>query len=199
MLNLKQSIQTLKGKDMSRKKYNPRRIPAYKGEQSPFAIRLSEQMKEREMTQTQVAEYLGVQRQTVSLYTKGQALPDISTLAKITELFDVSADYLLGITETATFDTDKRTVCDTVHLSEEAVDNLIEIANDKSAYIRSSLKIVSKLLERDEFFIFIDRVKSICELNPDGNLFERIDVDFERYQAIGTLMQILKGIEEELA
>jgi transcriptional regulator with XRE-family HTH domain len=184
---------------MSRKKYNPRKIYAFKGEQSPFAVRLSKQMKEHGMTQTQVAEHLGVQRQTVSLYTKGQALPDISTLAKITELFDVSADYLLGTTEAVTFDTDKRVVCDTIHLSEEAIEKLIEVANDKSAYIRSSLKIISKLLERDDFFLFIDRVKSICELNPEGNLFERIDIDFERYQAIGTLMQILKEIEDELA
>ena len=142
---------------MSRKKYNPRKTFSYVGEESPFAQRLSALIAEKGLKQREVAEALEVQRQTVSLYTKGQALPDISTLTKITQFFNVSADYLLGITDAPTVDVKKRTVCDYVGLSETSVDKLHELKKEKTELPCS--RILSDIISDSNFDDFIQRVQ----------------------------------------
>ena len=62
-----------------------------------FPQRLSELMKERKMTQQNLADGLGVKRQTVSLYMSGQSMPDAEQLRNIALFFDVSSDWLLGL------------------------------------------------------------------------------------------------------
>lgn len=69
--------------------------PAYKTENNPFSKRLREIMEERHTTQKQLAETIKMRPQTVSLYMNGQSLPDVLTLKKIADFFDVSADWLL--------------------------------------------------------------------------------------------------------
>lgn len=69
--------------------------PACKTENNPFSKRLREIMKERHTTQKQLAEAIKMRPQTVSLYMNGQSLPDVLTLKKISDFFDVSADWLL--------------------------------------------------------------------------------------------------------
>lgn len=69
--------------------------PAYKTENNPFSKRLREIMAERHTTQKQLAEAIKMRPQTVSLYMNGQSLPDVLTLKKIADYYDVSADWLL--------------------------------------------------------------------------------------------------------
>ena len=53
------------------------------------------------MSQADFAEKLNVSRQTVSKWELGSSLPEIDKLIAISELFDVSMDYLLKNNETA--------------------------------------------------------------------------------------------------
>ena len=69
--------------------------PSYKTENNPFSKKLREIMKERHTTQKQLAEVIKMRPQTVSLYMNGQSLPDVLTLKRIADFFDVSADWLL--------------------------------------------------------------------------------------------------------
>ena len=48
------------------------------------------------MTQTQLAELLATTQDTVSLWELGKSYPDIPSLVRLCDIFDVSADYLLG-------------------------------------------------------------------------------------------------------
>lgn len=50
------------------------------------------------MTQGQLGEQVGVSRGSISFYESGDRQPDICTLKKFAEFFDVSSDYLLGMT-----------------------------------------------------------------------------------------------------
>ena len=52
--------------------------------------------KERNITQTQLAEYLFLVPQTVSKWEAGNGTPDISLLPKIADFFGVSLDDLFG-------------------------------------------------------------------------------------------------------
>lgn len=64
-----------------------------------FAKRLSELRNEFKLTQKELADKLGVSRGTIGMYEIGQRDPDTDTLLKLSELFNVSVDYLLGNTD----------------------------------------------------------------------------------------------------
>lgn len=53
--------------------------------------------KGKNMTQEQLAEELGVARQTVSKWELGETLPDIENLTKMAILFEFSIDEVLGL------------------------------------------------------------------------------------------------------
>ncbi len=53
--------------------------------------------RDRDMTQEALAEALSVSPQAVSRWECGDAMPDISLFPALCNLFDVTADYLLGI------------------------------------------------------------------------------------------------------
>ena len=55
--------------------------------------------KQNGMTQERLAEYLCVSYQAVSKWECGLTNPDLSLIAPLTKLFNISADELLGITE----------------------------------------------------------------------------------------------------
>ena len=60
-----------------------------------FAEKLLKLRKEKGMSQEDLAESLEVSRQAVSRWEMGTAMPDSPNLLKISQLFGVSADYLL--------------------------------------------------------------------------------------------------------
>ena len=64
-----------------------------------FQERLIEQRKLNKITQRQLAEYLQIAQPSYIRYENGSAEPNLETLVKIADYFDVSVDYLLGRTE----------------------------------------------------------------------------------------------------
>ena len=61
-----------------------------------FQERLFALRKEFEYTQREVAQMLGISQPSYIRYENGTSQPNLQTLAKIADIFDVSADYLLG-------------------------------------------------------------------------------------------------------
>lgn len=53
--------------------------------------------RERDMTQEQLAEYLNISSQAVSRWETELAMPDITSLPMLANIFDVSVDHLLGV------------------------------------------------------------------------------------------------------
>lgn len=64
-----------------------------------FKERLKELRTEKELSQTKLAEKLGVDFRTISNWENGVRKPDIDTLADIAKCFEVSTDYLLGLVD----------------------------------------------------------------------------------------------------
>lgn len=62
-----------------------------------FGKRLRELRKRRGLSAEQLGDKLGVARTTVFGYEQGQRIPDMITIKKIAELFNVTVDYLLGV------------------------------------------------------------------------------------------------------
>lgn len=74
----------------------------FKGVQSIFAVRLTELIAKgkngKKINQQELATAVGTTRQAISQYASGAIQPNAEKIYKIAEYFDVSADYLLGIT-----------------------------------------------------------------------------------------------------
>lgn len=62
-----------------------------------FSAKLKSLRTEYNMSQTDLAKLLGVSRSCISSYENKQRSPDQETLIKIASLFNVSTDYLLGV------------------------------------------------------------------------------------------------------
>lgn len=61
-----------------------------------FVERLIELRKEGNMCQCDLAKAIGTTQAAVSLWERGERTPDIDTLLKLANVFNVSTDYLLG-------------------------------------------------------------------------------------------------------
>lgn len=60
-------------------------------------IRLNELQKQHGMSQIELAHKLNVHRNSVNGWMKGYRAPDTDTVIKLSKLFNVSADYILGL------------------------------------------------------------------------------------------------------
>ena len=61
--------------------------------------RLKELREEKGLTQRQLAEHLNLNSVTYLHYEKAQREPPLAVLAQMALFFDVTTDYLLGITD----------------------------------------------------------------------------------------------------
>ena len=62
-------------------------------------IRLRESINNSSLSQKEIAKKVNVSPQTISKYMRRDIFPALDTLAKLCKVLDVSADYILGLTE----------------------------------------------------------------------------------------------------
>ena len=61
-----------------------------------FSERFKIVLEKRGLSQRKFAGILGVEQTTVNSYCTGNCVPSVAMLLRISELLDVSTDYLLG-------------------------------------------------------------------------------------------------------
>lgn len=76
-------------------------------------------------TQVQLAQKVGVTKQTVSNWENDNIQPSIDMLIKISKIFNVSTDYLLGLTPTNSINVDGLPI--------EFVSHIVQIIDDYKA------------------------------------------------------------------
>lgn len=64
-----------------------------------FSERLTQLRKEKGYNQQYVASYMGVTQVSISNWERGFKEPNFQALIDLTNLFDVTSDYLLGISD----------------------------------------------------------------------------------------------------
>ena len=64
-----------------------------------FKERLKELRKSKQLSQKALAEALGTTNSSVCDWERGRSQPDIVMLAKIANYFEVTTDYLLGLSD----------------------------------------------------------------------------------------------------
>lgn len=65
-----------------------------------FQIRLKAEREQRDITQKQLADIIGVTDAAIGMWERGKRIPDTFTLQRLADYFGVTVDYLLGRTET---------------------------------------------------------------------------------------------------
>lgn len=81
--------------------------------------RIAEQRRRLGLSQEELAEKLKAGRQTIIRYESGQTNPNSDAIIKLCKLFAISADYLLGLTDTPNYRSD-------IHNSLEEKENIPE-------------------------------------------------------------------------
>ena len=76
-------------------------------------------------TQVQLAQKLGITKQTVSNWENDNIQPSIDMLVKLSKIFNVSTDYLLGLTPANSINVDG--------LPTEFVSHIVQIIDDYKA------------------------------------------------------------------
>ena len=64
-----------------------------------FSDRLKELRNEKGLTQQNLAEMLEIKRYNISDWEQGRTEPDIKSIIKLAKFFDISTDYILGVSE----------------------------------------------------------------------------------------------------
>lgn len=88
--------------------------------------RLKECRENLNYTQKQVAEKMHVQRQIISYHESGERQPGIDDIVFYAKLYNVSADYLLGLSDAATTDVTVQEICKKTRLKEKLIVFLLE-------------------------------------------------------------------------
>ena len=96
------------------------------GYNSAFPITLRKLMEDRNVTRKKLSEICSVKAQSVSQWANGETRPDILSLTKIAEFFNVSTDYLLGLTDAMTTDKATKELCATLGFSESSINFLLK-------------------------------------------------------------------------
>lgn len=99
-----------------------------------FAERLTQLRKKKDLKRQQVADDLGITRASLEFYEKGKRKPDIEMTARIAKYFQVSADYLLGLSKTPSTDKDIKGVCDYTGLSDIVIDRMFNNTKKNNPY-----------------------------------------------------------------
>ena len=61
-----------------------------------FPTRFRELLSERDINQQEIADFVGVKRQTIAQWKDGKTVPDIYNFQKLVEFFDIPYEYLLN-------------------------------------------------------------------------------------------------------
>lgn len=72
-----------------------------------LGCRIKELRKERHMSQEELGKLLGVTKVSISGYEKGIRVPSMEVMEKMLEVFNISADYLMGRELSAVCDGDE--------------------------------------------------------------------------------------------
>lgn len=124
----------------------------FRGRDGIFAKRLRELIRTKGIKHGDLADkkVLNVSRQAVGQYCNGTALPPADKIVILAQYFDVSADYLLGLTDAKTTkDTDLRAIVDYTGLSEECIKE-ISPGISENPYANECVYILNQLFSTKE-------------------------------------------------
>lgn len=122
-----------------------------------FPTRLRGLIESRKTTITALANVLKISRQSVSQYQDGTGQPNVDKLCKIAQHFNVSTDYLVGLSSIPSTSNDTRDICEKTGLSEHTVSRLMQDdKRDRWAEVIDQLVLHPGVLDALHAYLFFD-------------------------------------------
>lgn len=126
--------------------------------------------KTKKMTDTRIADEIGISKASLSKYLNDNAEIGINSLVKIAEYFNVSFDYLLGFSDIKSPNVELKAVCEYTGLSEKAIQNIIKYKGDMS-------DILSTLLSYPELLQLLGEIKEASWEIALGDYLKEKDIE----------------------
>ena len=130
-------------------------------ESTKISQRLADLRRERGETQEQLAAAIGETRALVRNWETDQSEIRHPAIIKLAKHFKVSSDYLLGLVDEKTPDTDKRSVMSYTGLSESALDSLLFFKKSDECRAEMGPSDLSLVLENPDFTRIIPNFDSL--------------------------------------
>lgn len=136
-----------------------------------FQERLSLLIKESGKSQRELAESVGVTKQSISLYVSGKRTPDVNTLDRMCTYFHVTADYLLGRSDSRSSNIEDGAINAITGLSNEAIKVLKNLKDSDANNVLEAINlfIVQEKLNPEEGEDLRPIFSKFCELKTIYN------------------------------
>lgn len=108
---------------------------------------------------------LDVRRETITQWENGTRDLKTEYTIKLAEYFQVSTDYILGISDVQTTNTDIKAFCECTGLTESAVSNLIRMQESNTTSV--SIKPLSELISSGEIIGICSDIFKLKDLNEE--------------------------------
>lgn len=153
-------------------------------------------------TQQELADAIGITRQSLSRYEIASRTINVDVLGALAEHYNVSADYLLGLSDVKSTEQDIKTACEITGLSEKAIENISNSPMFKPTWYKEHLlPVCTAVLESETFYYIlrkIDNVVSSTEFerafnsNEERKIKEKYGADAGTYVRCNTLLSTKK-------
>lgn len=114
-----------------------------------FSYRLTVLLDENNMTQTQLAKKIGTSNVTICRYLTGERVPRLDVVTKIADVFNVSLDYLLGLSN----DENIQNSNENSDLNIDMIIKSLYSLDDNSHLSKNQIDLIKKLLMANKDFI----------------------------------------------
>lgn len=111
-----------------------------------FSQRLRELIEKNNLTLPELAMQINTTRQSIGQWKNGDTVPNIIMLKSIAEFFNVSADYLLGLTENTSTNISEIGISNKTGFSTSTVENILNLSAEHKTILD---KIINELLKSD--------------------------------------------------
>lgn len=174
----------------------------------------SENSEGKYMSQDEFSKFIGITRPTVGFYENGDRIPDAEIISKICKRCNVSADYLLGLSEEKDLDAVVQEVYRSSGLSAAAVSKLKEQrsiwskdSEDRDGMVDLFL-IVNKIIESEYFWAMATQIRALAHDTADKlafvkssdhsenekKLYKNNTIAFEEFQISQSASRIAESI-----
>lgn len=114
-----------------------------------FSYRLTVLLDENNMSQTQLAKKIGTSNVTICRYLTGERVPRLDVVTKIADVFNVSLDYLLGLSN----DENIQNSNENPDLNIDMIIKSLYSLDDNSHLSKNQIDLIKKLLMANKDFI----------------------------------------------
>lgn len=170
--------------------FMPKKRPnASETEKQPFPVRLRAAMSIKRETQVSLSKKVTMKRQTIGYYMNGQSQPNVDGLSELCKALQVSADYLIGISQKISVPSENQNIFG--YFGDNAVSLVVEKAwggTERADFISSLLS------DPEDLDRLIAAIKARQKEKRENNII--LDLDFvtsadEEKQIIDTATRAL--------